>query len=87
MIPIFNVVLISDKDKNAINNGKHVVLFLLSKYSDKLYGNIVYRTQIEMSNFIQVPVSHAKTLRKSNVILRLYFGNWRKLLSANVDVT
>ena len=54
MIPIFNVVLISDKDENAINNGKHVVLFLLSKYSDKLYGNIVYRTQMEMSNFIQV---------------------------------
>ena len=26
-IPIFNVVLISDKDENAINNGKHVVLF------------------------------------------------------------
>ena len=57
MIPIFNVVLIPDKDENAINNGKHVVLFLLSKYSDKLYGNIVYRTQIEMSNLIQVPAS------------------------------
>ena len=27
MIPIFNVVLISDKDKNAINTGKHFVLF------------------------------------------------------------
>ena len=57
MIPIFNVALVSDKDENAINNGKHVVLFLLSKYSDKLYGNIVYRTQIEMSNLIQVPAS------------------------------
>ena len=55
MIPIFNVVLISDKDENAINKGKHVVLFHLSKYSDKLYGNIVYKMQIEMSNFIQVP--------------------------------
>ena len=56
-MPIFNVVLISDKDENAINNGKHVVLFLLSKYSDKLYGNIDYRTQIEMINFIQVQAS------------------------------
>ena len=27
MIPIFNVVLISDKDENVINNGKHFVLF------------------------------------------------------------
>ena len=29
----------------------------------------------------------ANTLRKSNVILWLYFGNLRKLLSANDDVT
>ena len=57
MIPIFNVVLISDKAENAINNGKHVVLFHLSKYSDKLYGNIGYKIQIQMSNFIKVPVS------------------------------
>ena len=57
VIPIFNVVFISDEDENAIDNGKHVVLFDLSKYSDKLYGNIVYKMQIEMSNFIQVPVS------------------------------
>ena len=27
VIPIFNVVLISDKDENVINNGKHFVLF------------------------------------------------------------
>ena len=40
-IPIFNVVWISDKDE--INNGKHVVLFHLSKYFDKLYGNTVYK--------------------------------------------
>ena len=49
MIPVFNVVLISDKDENATDNGKHVVLFHLSKYSDKLYGNV------QMSNFSQVP--------------------------------
>ena len=54
MIPIFNAVLVSDNDENAINNGKHVVL---SKYSDKLYANIVYKMHIEMSNFIQVPAS------------------------------
>ena len=28
VIPIFNVVMISHKDGNAMNNGKHVVLFL-----------------------------------------------------------
>ena len=57
MILIFNVVLISDNDESAINSGKHVALFHLSKFSNKLYGNIVYKTQIEMSNFIQVPAS------------------------------
>ena len=57
MIPIVNVVLISDKDENTINNGKHVVLFHLSKYFEKLYGNIVYKIQTETSNFIQVPDS------------------------------
>ena len=57
VIPIFNVILISDKDENAINNGKHVVLFHLSKYSDKLYGNIVDKMQIEISNLIQVLAS------------------------------
>ena len=57
MIPIFTVVLISDKNENAIINGKRVALFHLSKYFDKLYGNIVYKTQIEMSNFSQVSVS------------------------------
>ena len=57
VIAIFNVILIWDKDENAINKGKHVVLFHLSKWSDKLYGNIVYRIQIEMSNFIKVPAS------------------------------
>ena len=36
---------------------KHVVLFHLSKYSDKLYGNIVYQMQIEMIDFIQVTAS------------------------------
>ena len=39
VIPIFNG-LISDKDENKINDGN---LFHLSKYSDKLYGNIVYK--------------------------------------------
>ena len=53
------MVLISEKDENAINNGKQVVLFHLLKYSDKLYSNIVYKIQIEMSNFIQVPASLA----------------------------
>ena len=56
VIPIFDVVLISDKDENTINNGKHVS-FQLSKCSDKLYGNIVYTIQIEMSHFIQAPAS------------------------------
>ena len=54
MIPIFTVVLISDKNENAIINEKHVALFHLSKYFD---GNTVYKTQIEMNNFSQVSVS------------------------------
>ena len=39
------------------NNGKHVDLFHLSNYSDKVYGDIVYKMQVEMSNFIQVLAS------------------------------
>ena len=57
MTPILNGVLISDIDENTTDNGKHVALFHLSKYSDKLYGNIVYKIKIERSNFIQGPVS------------------------------
>ena len=34
--------------------------------------------------FADIP---ANTLRKSNIILRLYFGNLCKLLSAKVDGT
>ena len=45
-IPIFNVVLISDKDENAINNGKHI-LFHLSKCFDKLYVNIVLKNELK----------------------------------------
>ena len=55
VIPIFNVVLTSDKDESAINKGEHVILFDLSKYYDKFYGNIVYKIQIEMRNFIKEP--------------------------------
>ena len=51
-IPIFNVVLISDQNENPINNGNTLL-------SDKLYGNIVYKMQTEMSNLIQVPASPA----------------------------
>ena len=52
VIPIFNG-LISDKDENKINDGN---LFHLSKYSDKLYGNIVYKMQIEISFKYQIPL-------------------------------
>ena len=62
MIPLFNVVLVSDKDENAINKGKHVVLFRLSKYSEKFYGNIIYKIQIEMSNFIKVGLSRFRKI-------------------------
>ena len=57
LIPIFNFVLISDKDENAINKGKHVVLLHLSKYSDRLYGNIIYKIQIENEQFLKVLAS------------------------------
>lgn len=36
VIPIFNAVLMSDKDVNAINKGKHV-LFHLSKHFDNIF--------------------------------------------------
>ena len=62
MIPLFNVVLVSDKDENAINKGKHVVLFRLSKYSEKFYGNIMDKIQIEMSNFIKVGLSRFRKI-------------------------
>ena len=58
MRPIFNVVLILDKDENVINKGKHIVWFHLLKYSDSLHDNIVYKIQIEKSNFIKIPASH-----------------------------
>ena len=51
---MFNVVLISDNDENAINNSKHT-LFHLSKCLNFMV--IVYKMQIEMSNFTQVPAS------------------------------
>ena len=73
MIPIFNIVLISDNNENAINNGKHVVLFHLSKFFDKLYGNIVYQMQIELSNFIQLPASLVFA-----VILGFWFSGFSK---------
>ena len=44
----------------------------------------------QLTGFYMMPTltfNPANTLRKSNVILSLYFGNLRKLLSANVDVT
>ena len=50
VILILNGVLISDQDENTIDNGKHVALFHLSKYSDQLHGNIVFKIQIEMGN-------------------------------------
>ena len=74
MIPIFTVVLISDKNENAIINGKHVALFHLSKYFDKLYGNIVYKTQIEMNNFSQVSVSLVFA-----AILEFWFSGFSRL--------
>ena len=48
-----HAVLISNKGENTINIGIEV-LFHLSKYYDKLYGNIVKKIQFEMSSFIQV---------------------------------
>ena len=56
LIPIFNG-LISDKDENSINDGN---LFHLSKYSDKLYGNIVYKMQMEISFKYQIHLHLAR---------------------------
>ena len=78
MIPIFNVILISDKDENAINDRKHA-LFHLSKYSDKLFGNIVYRIQIAVSNSIQVPVSFVFA-----AISKFWFSGFSRLTIYNL---
>ena len=72
-IPIFNVALISDKDINKINNGKHV-LFHLLKCSDKLYGNIDYKMHIQTSKLIQVPASFVFA-----AISEFYFSGFSKL--------
>ena len=40
VVPIFNVVFVSEEKRNAINNGNYV-LFHLWKCSDKRYGNVV----------------------------------------------
>ena len=62
MIPIFNVVLISDKDENAINKGKHVALFHSSKYSDKLYGNIFVRYKLKRAiSFVFAAISEIRS--------------------------
>ena len=71
MIPIFTVVLISDKNENAIINEKHIALFHLSKYFD---GNTVYKTQIEMNNFSQVSVSLVFA-----AILEFWFSGFSRL--------
>ena len=64
VIPIFNLALISDKDENA-------TLFHLSKYSGKLYRNIVCKMQIEMSNLYFTCICNQ---------LHLYFPKFINLL-------
>ena len=78
MIPIFTVVLISDKNENAIINEKHIALFHLSKYFD---GNTVYKTQIEMNNFSQVSVSFVFA-----AILEFWFSVFSRL-TTNKPIT
>ena len=78
MIPIFTVVLISDKNENAIINEKHIALFHLSKYFD---GNTVYKTQIEMNNFSQVSVSFVFA-----AILEFWFSGFSRL-TTNKPIT
>ena len=53
---------------------------LTGKGTPKLYANI----SISLKALWSIPNQH---IRKSNVILRLYFGNLRELLSDNVDDT
>ena len=73
VIPLFNVVLVSDKDENVINEGKQVVLFHLSKYSDKLYDNIIYKTPTEISNFIKIAAS-----RVFAMVSEIWFSGFSK---------
>ena len=53
---------------------------LTGKGTPKLYANI----SISLKVLWSITYQH---IRKSNVILRLYFGNLRELLSDNVDDT
>ena len=46
VIPIFNAVLMSDKDVNAINKGKHV-LFHLSKHFDNIFWAFFIRCKLK----------------------------------------
>ena len=50
----------------------------------RVSNSLTCKSKIKKASVLPNP---ANTIRKSNVILRLYFGNLRKLLSANVDVT
>ena len=51
-------------------------------------GTMSYQTSMKQLELAAISITNpAITLRKSNVILWLYFGNLPKLLSANVDVT
>ena len=50
--------MISDKDEDEIRNAERL-LWLISKCSIKLYGNIVFNMQIEMINFVEIPASLA----------------------------
>ena len=65
VIAIFNVVLISDRDENAI-------LFDLLKYSDKLSGNIVFKIQIEMSDLYFTYICNQLHLHLSQFINLLF---------------
>ena len=69
---------------------KELFLFLVQKRAIYilLCREVIFQLQnLEEKKEKEELTFPANTLRKSNAILRLYFGNLRKLLSANVDDT
>ena len=58
MIPIFSVILISDKDEDTINNGKHFVLFYFASSRPEVFCKKgVLRNVTKIHRKILVPES------------------------------
>ena len=73
--------LLTGRKWNLQKNVFNEIIWFMKLIIVQLFIDLAYL------EFNETVISPANTLRKSNVILRFYFGNLRKLFSANVDVT